>query len=82
MWKIAHFEPHADGSVSVTKLVWLEGGKVKETHQLQKAIRIPPPGPGRGPAVAAMRQTINALRNPPPPPDVSGIEDALNAGGE
>ena len=81
-WKIGHFEKGSDGTIRVTRLHWLEGGKVTERYQLQTSIAIPPPGPGHGQAIAAMRQTINALRNPPEPTDVSDIEDGLNAGGD
>ena len=80
-WKIAHCETEDDGTIHVTKLQWREG-KAVESYQLATAVVIPPPGPGHGQAIAALKQLANDLRNPAPPPDVSEIEDALNAGGD
>ena len=92
-WKIGHLETEPDGTVHVTRLDWHEPeqrdgqGKVtkratREPHQLATAIVIPPSGPGRGQASAALKQIAKDIRKPPTPPDVSDIETALNAGGE
>lgn len=80
MWKIDHFETDGDDT-HITSVAWYEGGKRTAVFPVSPAIAIPPPGPGRGPAVAALKQTINAMRTPPSPPDVTDIEDLLNAGG-
>ena len=79
-WKIDHYEQDGD-TIHVTRVRWERPDGRVDQYQLRTAITIPPPGPGRGPAIAALRQTINALRNPPAPPDVSDIEDQINTGG-
>ena len=52
MWKIDHQEVEPDGTVGVCRLAYVEtdeDGKERTTvYQLQTAIRVPPPGPGRG----------------------------------
>ena len=86
MWKIDHAETQDDGTRSVCRLAFIDkdaNGKDRRTpYQLQTAIHIPPPGPGHGQAIAALRQAANAFRHPPDPPDLSSIEDELNAGDE
>ena len=76
-WHIDHFETDGD-TIHVTRVRFEQQGQPTEPYQLQTAIAVPPPGPGHGQAIAALKQTINALRNPPDSPDVSDIEDALN----
>ena len=92
-WKIGHLETEPDGTVHVTRIDWHEpeekdeNGKVtkrasRETHQLQTAIVLPPSGPGRGQATAALKQIAKDLRKAPTLPDVYDVEDAMNAGGD
>ena len=81
MWKTDHFETHGE-TRHVTRVAWWENGRLVSRHQLQTAVAVPPPGPGFGLAIAALKQIIKDLRNPPPTPDASDIDDALNAGGE
>ena len=92
-WKIGHLEAESDGTVHITRLDWHEPeekdakGKVvkravRESHELSTAIVLPPSGPGRGQAVAALKKMAADLRKPPTPPDVSDVETALNAGGD
>ena len=80
-WKIGHFETDDDGTVHVTKLVWREG-KTAQSYQLQTAVAIPPSGPARGQAIAALKKLAADLRKPADKPDVAEVEAALNAGGE
>jgi len=86
MWKIDHATDSADGTVNVCRLVLHDtddSGKPRQRlYQLQTAVRIPPPGPGRGPAIAAFRQMLKALRTSTAKADRSAIEHALNAGGD
>ena len=83
MWKIDHAERRGDGTVSVCRLAFIDkddkGKNRKKTYQLQTAISIPPPGPGHGPAIAAMRQLCKGLRKPVESPDLSEIVAELNA---
>ena len=92
-WKIGHIETEPDGTVHVTRIDWHEpeekdeNGKVtkrasRETHQLQTAIVLPPSGPGRGQATAALKQIAKGLRKAEAPPDVSDIEAGMNAGSD
>lgn len=85
-WTIDHHEPEPDGTVNVCRVAWhdedAKGRGRKKVYQLTTAIRIPPPGPGHGAAIAELRQIINALRTAPESPDLSAIEDVLNAGGD
>ena len=92
-WKIGHLETEPDGTVHVTRIDWHEPeerdgqGKVTKRaahngYQLPTAVVIPPSGPGRGQAIAALKQIGKDIRKPPTPPDVSDVETALNAGGD
>ena len=82
-WKIDYAEHEPDGSVNVCRLAFhdkdAKGKDRKRVHQLQTAIRIPPPGPGHGQAIAALKKLAKELGKPADPPDVSAIEDKLNA---
>ena len=78
-WKIDHFESAPDGTIHVTALRW-EDGNSRERYQLDTAISIPPPGPARNAAVAALKAQGGGLRNKPERPDVTAIEALLNAG--
>ena len=80
-WKTDHFELHGEIR-HVTCVAWWENGKLVSRHQLQTAVAVPPPGPGHGQAIAALKHIVNDLRNQSPPPDASDIDDALNAGDE
>lgn len=85
-WKIKHAEAEPDGTLHVCRVVQVEmvqvGKKEKERvvrdHHLQTAHVIPPPGPERGPAIAALRQYLKDLPDTDQP-DYTEIEDALNA---
>ena len=79
-WKIDHYEQDGD-TIHVTRVRWESADGRVDQYQLRTAITIPPPGPGHGQGIEELKQTINALRNPPAPPDVSNIETILNAGG-
>ena len=92
-WKIGHLETEPDGTVHVTRIDWHEpeekdgNGKVtkrasREPYQLQTAIVVPPSGPGRGQATAALKQLAKDLRKAEALPDVSDIEAGMNAGGD
>ena len=92
-WKIGHLEREPDGTVHVTRIDWHEpeeqdgNNKVTkrasvEPYQLDTAIVLPPSGPGRGQAIAELKQLSKDIRKPPTPPDVSDVETALNAGGD
>lgn len=91
MWKIDHAERGQAGK-NVCRMAFLDkdedGKDRKTTYQLQTAIRIPPPGPERGPAIAALKKACKDLRkaadpvDPADAADTLDIEDALNAGGE
>ena len=92
-WKIGHLETEPDGTVHVTRIDWHEPeekdtiGKVtmratRGPYQLQTAIVVPPSGPGRGQATAALKQLAKDIRKPEAPPDVSDIEAGMNAGGD
>ena len=83
MWKIDHAEYRSDGTVSVCRLAFIDkddkGKDRKKTYQLQTAISIPPPGPGHGPTIAALKKLCKDLRKPAEVPDLSAIEAELNA---
>ena len=92
-WKIGHIETEPDGTVHVTRIDWHEpeekdtNGKVTKRaahngYQLPTAVVIPPSGPGRGQAIAVLKQIAKDLRKAEAPPDVSDIETGLNAGGD
>ena len=85
-WEIDHAIDKPDGTVVVCSVAFTETGpdgrRQRTRYQLQKAIRIPPPGPGHGPAVAAFRQMLKDLREQNAPPDRTALEAELNAGGE
>ena len=79
-WYIDHFE--AEGDVRhVTRLRWDKPDGTVARYQLQTAIAIPQPGPGYGPAIAALKHIRNDLRDAAAPPDVTDIDDQLNTGG-
>lgn len=91
-WKIGHAEEEADGTLHVTRIDWHEpevkdgNGKVtarakRQGYQLTTAVVIPASGPGRGQAIAALNQIARDIRKAAVQPDVSDIENALNAGG-
>ena len=86
-WTIAHTE-HEDGTTHVCKLAYRESIPVEDgepekfrttTHQLKTAIVIPPPGPGHGEAIAALKAKQRELLDPPPAPDVTPLEEEMNA---
>ena len=86
MLKIDHATDIADGTTNICRMAFRETDEKGRTrirqYQLQTAVRIPPPGPGRGPAIAAFRKMLKALRTQAPSTDRTAIESALNAGGE
>ncbi len=80
-WEIAHHERDADGTQHVCKLRWRKGKAVRE-YQLPTAVVLPPSGPGRGQAIAALKKMAKDLRQATPSPadDLTDVTDALNAG--